>query len=54
MSETAEVQEDSSLVRVSPVVKRDLIQLQAQMKADLGRRLTFNEVIEKLIAGFRP
>ena len=54
MSETAEVQEDSSLVRVSPVVKRDLFQLRAQMEARLGRRLTFNEVIEKLIAGFRP
>ena len=45
----SEVQE-SQLIRVSRPVKRRLEELQADRMAELGRAVTFSEVIEQLLA----
>jgi hypothetical protein len=45
----SEVQE-SQLIRVSRPVKRRLEELQADRMAELGRSVSFSEVIEQLLA----
>jgi hypothetical protein len=52
MSETAE--DYAPQVKVSPPVKQELIRRRAQLEMKLGRRMTFNEVIEQLLAAPAP
>lgn len=48
--QTSSLRQDGEIIRVSRPVKARLIQLQVERAHELGRYITFSEVIEQLLA----